>query len=209
MTAARPLREGVADLRRHLGSHRRFRRSVVLGDLAISTAAVPEGSEVGVDLELESISNGIVAHGTITVPWEGACRRCLEPVSGSAAIEVREIFERHPTEGETYPLADEVVDLEPMVRDAALLALPLAPLCAEGCLGPSPESFPTGPLAEAERGGSPASGSALDGAGGGGEDGGVGGDPRWAALAELRFERGDDHGDDPPAADSTPGGAAR
>ncbi len=48
-----------------------------------------------------------------------------------------------------------------------LLALPLAPLCAEGCLGPAPDEFPTGqPSAEAE----PPR------------------DPRWAALDDLSFE---------------------
>ena len=50
-----------------------------------------------------------------------------------------------PTEGETYPLDGEQVDLEPLVRDAVLLALPLAPLCADDCPGPAPEAFPTGP----------------------------------------------------------------
>jgi uncharacterized protein len=178
VTAARPLREGVADLRRHLGSHRPYQRAVVLDGLAISTASVPEGAEVVVDLELESISNGLVAHGTIAVPWEGACRRCLEPVAGVATADVREIFERHPTEGETYPLADEVVDLEPMVRDAALLALPLAPLCADGCLGPSPDAFPTGPAA----------GSTELADQGPAETTEPVPDPRWAALADLRFD---------------------
>ena len=67
------------------------------------------------------------------------------------------------------------VDLEPVVRDAVLLALPLAPLCGETCAGPDPESFPTGPagerrLEEQEAEEEPA------------------GDPRSAALRELRLD---------------------
>ena len=71
--------------------------------------------------------------------WQGTCRRCLEPVEGEAEASVKEIFERHPVEGETYLLDGESIDLEPLVRDAVLLALPLAPLCREDCPGPAPE----------------------------------------------------------------------
>jgi uncharacterized protein len=179
---ARPLQTGVADLRRHLGSRRPFRRRVALAGLRISTAAVPDDAEIGVELELESIANGVVAEGRITVPWVGECRRCLQPVEGLAEATVREIFERHPVEGETYPLGeDDVVDLEPMVRDAALLSLPLAPLCEPGCLGPAPETFPA-----VVEGIEPAAGEA----GGGGAR-----DPRWAALDQLRFEGEDEAGE--------------
>ena len=55
-----------------------------------------------------------------------------------------------------------------MVRDAVLLALPLAPLCGDDCRGPAPEAFPTG-VGDDDRPGPLA-------------------DPRWAALAELDFE---------------------
>jgi uncharacterized protein len=40
---------------------------------------------------------------------------------------------------EAYPLAGDVLDLEPLARDAVLLDLPLAPLCAEDCLGLCPQ----------------------------------------------------------------------
>jgi uncharacterized protein len=134
---------GVAELRRRLGTRKPFHEQVALDDLHISTAEVPRGALIDVDLELESISNGLVAEGSITAPWTGACRRCLEPVEGTVETEVKEIFERRPTEGETYPLGDDFVDLEPMVRDAVLLALPLAPLCRPDCAGPAPDEFPT------------------------------------------------------------------
>jgi uncharacterized protein len=68
--------------------------------------------------------------------------------------------------GETWPLTSDEIDLEPVVREAVLLALPLAPLCDEGCLGPAPERFPATV-----------------------EDGDVAEepprDPRWAALDQL------------------------
>jgi uncharacterized protein len=175
MSARRPLVVGVADLVRHLGSRKPVARTARFEHLAISTAAVPAEEDVAVDLALESIANGIVAEGTIAVPWAGDCRRCLRPIRGTAVSEVREIFDRHPVEGETYPFDGDVVDLEPMVRDAVLLALPLAPLCGPDCRGPAPADFP----------------AAVEGdeAVADGDDAGeVPRDPRWAALDQLRLE---------------------
>ena len=174
----RPLVVGIADLRRHPGTRRQFNESIVLPDLGISSAVVPEGAPIDVDLELETLSNGLVATGTITTPWVGECRRCLTPVNGRSVAKVREIFEPRPVEGETYPMAEDTVNLEPMVRDAVLLALPLAPLCAEDCRGPAPDSFPTGVEGEG--------GESADQ-----EGPGPLADPRWAALADLDFEPGE------------------
>jgi len=167
VTAARPLQVGVSELLRHPGTRRAFHTDVVLDGLSVTTASVPEGAPVDVDLVLESLSSGLTATGTVRVAWQGACRRCLDPVEGEAEAEVHaEVFEHDPTEGETYPLVGEQIDLEPLVRDAVLLALPLAPLCGDDCQGPAPDSFPTGSVAEDAP---PA-------------------DPRWAVLDDLTFE---------------------
>lgn len=151
-----------------------------MSGLSISTAAVPDDASIDLDLELEALSDGLVATGTIAAPWEGECRRCLRPVTGRAEVSVREIFQDRPVEGETYPVGADLVDLEPMVRDAVLLALPLAPLCDADCRGPAPETFPA--LLEGGDGG--------DGAADGADEDRPGpiADPRWAALAELDFE---------------------
>jgi uncharacterized protein len=170
----RPLTVGVSSLVRRLGTRKAVHRSVPFDDVAISSASVAPGEDVEVDLELESISNGLVATGELTVPWTGVCRRCLEPVRGEAVTEVREIFERHPVEGETYPFSGDVVDLGPMVRDLVLLALPLAPLCEQGCLGPDPDDYPA--TVEGDDDPSPVEGR----------------DPRWAVLDQLRPAGGED-----------------
>ncbi|MEI7592041.1 MAG: DUF177 domain-containing protein [Actinomycetes bacterium] len=174
MTSARPLQVGVSELLRHPGSRRRFETDVVLDGLSVSTAAVPDGASIHVDVILESLSSALTATGMVGVPWQGACRRCLDPVSGEAEAEVHaEVFERHPTEGETYALTGEQIDLEPLVRDAVVLALPLAPLCGDDCRGPSPDSFPTGS-------GELAGHDLADG------DHEI--DPRWAGLGDLHFD---------------------
>lgn len=170
MTSTSGLVESVTDLRRHLGSRVRVQRQVDLGALTVTTSVVPFGASIGVDLVLESIFDGVVVSGTIDVPWQGECRRCLGSVGGTIVLDLREVFEVAPTDGETWPLVADQIDLEPVVRDAALLALPLAPLCSDDCLGPSPERFPArvdGDRLSEDQEVAPAH------------------DPRWAALDDL------------------------
>jgi uncharacterized protein len=160
---------GVAELRRHPGSQREVDVVAPAPGLALSSSRVPEGAELHVEAVLEALSDGMVATGTVRAPWEGECRRCLRSVASDLVADFREVFEARPVEGETYPLAGDHLDLEPMVRDVVLLALPLAPLCADDCSGPAPERFPASPDVAA------ASDSKTR-------------DPRWAALDDLTFE---------------------
>jgi uncharacterized protein len=169
------LRIGVLELRRRPGTQRDVQLSTPLPGLAITSAHVPEGAEVEVDATLEAIEGAVTVTGSVTAPWEGECRRCLDPVTGTIEATLSEVFEPHPTEGETYPLEGDEVDLEPVVRDGILLALPLAPLCREDCPGPAPEEFPTR-----------VEGDPVD------EDVDADAepppDPRWSALGELKFD---------------------
>jgi uncharacterized protein len=170
--ARRPLVVGVTDLRKRPGTQRELHLTAVLEGLEVSSARVPAGAEVTLDGLIEAIEGGITVSGRVEAPWTGDCRRCLETITGRLEADVREVFEHDPTEGETWPISGDEIDLEPVVRDAVLLTLPLAPLCREDCPGPAPEEFPTGPAADHDEP-PDADGPA---------------DPRWAALSELRFE---------------------
>jgi uncharacterized protein len=171
---ARPvLRIGVMELRRRPGTQRDVHVAAPLPGLRITGAQVPEDAELVVDAVLESIEGAVTVSGTVQVPWTAECRRCLEEIGGIATVELSEVFEVHPVEGETYPIEGDEVDLEPVVRDAALLHLPLAPLCRPDCEGPAPEAFPT----------------TVEGDGSE-PDAEPGRDPRWAALDALRFDPG-------------------
>jgi uncharacterized protein len=164
-THASPFVVGVSELLRHPGTRREIVVAAPLDDLALSSARVVEGSEVGARLTLEALGDtSVTVTGAITAEWTGECRRCLAAIEGSLETSVKEIFESRPVEGETYPLEGDRVDLEPMVRDAVLLALPLAPLCQEACAGPEPEAHPLG------------------------VDDDLRPDDRWAALEQLKFD---------------------
>ena len=165
--ARSPLVIGVSELRRRPGNRAEVDRPVDLGPLEITTARVPEGAEARVRVTLESLSDGVTASGTVEVPWEGDCRRCLEPTHGVVVADVAEVFKDRPESPEILPIEQDSIDLGPAVHDAAVLALPLAPLCRDDCPGPDPDAIPVAPADD------PAP-PPLD--------------PRWAALAELRFD---------------------
>lgn len=134
-TAHGPFVVHASRLRRQIGSRWHEVRRGVIEDLACTGSAVPEGAEVEADVVLESVVGGLSVAGTVRAPWAGTCRRCLEPAGGMVVVPVREHFTEDGDGEETYPLHDGEVDLEPMVHDAVLLELPLAPLCHQGCLG--------------------------------------------------------------------------
>jgi uncharacterized protein len=162
---ASPFVVGVSELLRHPGTRRTVVVTAPLDELALSSSRVLEGSDVEARLTLEALGDtSVTATGTITAEWVGECRRCLATVDGTVRTSVQEIFEARPVEGETYPLEGDRVDLEPMVRDAVLLALPLAPLCEDACAGPEPEAHPLGTAGEPRP------------------------DDRWAALKQLKFD---------------------
>jgi len=139
------------DLGRRPGSSQTMHRAVpVTGPLGLEgVIAVPESAEVDLEVRLDSVIEGVLATGTATAPVTGECSRCLEPISGpehQLEVEFTELFaypesttEETTEEDEVGHLVDGLLDLEPVVRDAAVLALPSAPLCTPDCAGLCPD----------------------------------------------------------------------
>jgi uncharacterized protein len=139
MTATSAFRIPVANMLRRPGASRTVEVEGVLADVRGPGAEITADRPIRVDLTLERVSEGIVVRGTVTAPWDAACSRCLAAVGGELEVQVGELYERQPLEGETYLLAeDDIVDLEPLIRDALLLELPAVPLCRTDCRGLCP-----------------------------------------------------------------------
>jgi uncharacterized protein len=167
-----PLLIGVTELRRRPGTQREVSVTTAVPGLAITTAHVLDDADIELDAVLEAVEGGLTLRGRLVAPWVGPCRRCLEDVTGELDVELQEVFEVRPTPGETYPIAGDDIDLEPVVRDAVLLHLPLAPLCREDCRGPAPDDLPVAVPGEEDE---PDAELAPR-------------DPRWAALDVLRTD---------------------
>jgi uncharacterized protein len=127
----------VRELIAHPGSSRNHHlRQPVVG-LRVELAALPDDAPVEGDLLLESVVEGILVSGPVSGPLTLTCARCLKEFAGHVEVEVQELFSRSPDRSaEEYPLTPEgSLDLEPMVRDSVMLALPFSPLCRVDCLG--------------------------------------------------------------------------
>jgi uncharacterized protein len=144
-----PLVLDTRELGRRPGSQRKLSFSAEApAGLGIDILGVPEGSTVDIDLRLEAVMEGVLVTGTATAALEGECARCLEPITDTVTVDLQELFvyddpdhdSRGPARGDDEDddvsrLEGDLIDLEPLLRDAVVLALPYQPLCRDDCPG--------------------------------------------------------------------------
>ncbi|MFJ3905833.1 YceD family protein [Streptomyces sp. NPDC090025] len=141
------------ELGRRPGALLRVARTIEApADLGIAgVVGVPEGAPVEIELRLESVMEGVLVTGTARASAEGECVRCLEPVELELDADYQEMFsypesdsrgrskaaadEEDEEAEDMTPLEDGMFDLEPVLRDAVVLVLPMQPVCREDCAG--------------------------------------------------------------------------
>jgi uncharacterized protein len=136
----KPLVFSTLDLGRSPGSIYSQARTVPApAHVHAGLAGVPEGSDVELDLRMEAVSEGVLVTATAQAEVSGECARCLEPIRQHVDVRLQELFayspDDEPADAEGYSLQGDLLDLEPALHDALVLALPLAPLCQEDCPG--------------------------------------------------------------------------
>ncbi len=173
-----PLVLDTRELSRRPGSQREVTRTVPApAELGIEVLCVPEGASVELDLRLEAVMEGVLVTGTATAALSGECVRCLEQIDDEIDVTFQELFvygdSRDHASAEEDPevsvLEDDLCDLEPLLRDAVVLALPFQPLCRDDCPGLCTEC-----------------GARLADEPDHGHDEPI--DPRWAALTTLETD---------------------
>jgi uncharacterized protein len=135
-----PLVVDTRDLGRRAGSMLKAATTVPAPpDLGLDVIGVPEGSDLALELRLESVVEGVLVTGTATVQLQGECVRCLDPVTSERVVDIQELFfyaDQAPEDDEdALRLEGELLDLEPVLRDAVVLGLPFQPLCRDDCPG--------------------------------------------------------------------------
>ncbi len=144
--ARSPLILDVSRLGRRPGSMQTIRQTVPSpGRIGLDLIAIEPGTDLDLDLRLESVSEGVLVSGTVQAPTRGECSRCLGPVTGDVEIALTELYaypdsltESTTADDEVGHVVDQTVDLEQPILDAVGLALPFAPLCAPDCPGLCP-----------------------------------------------------------------------
>ncbi len=128
--------------------------------------AVQAGTELDLDLRLESVHEGVLMSAELSAEASGVCGRCLRDITLPVEVEFQELFAYSSDEAFDYEVHDDHVDLEPLIRDAVVLSLPFQPVCTPDRPGLDPvtgERLADQPVQRAP--------DVID--------------PRWSALAGL------------------------
>ena len=142
-----PLVIDTRELGRRPGCSRPVRRTVPapVGLGLPEVIAVPVGAELDLDVLLESVVEGVLVTGTVS----GAAGRGVLALPrpdhrrgrgrADRAVRLPGLDDRRDhRRRRDQRLVDDLIDLEPVVRDTVVLALPQAPLCSEDCAGLCP-----------------------------------------------------------------------
>lgn len=118
------------------GTERTFHRTVPApADLGIDVYKAAEGTPVELEVRLEAVMEGVLATGSASVHVIGECVRCLDPIEDDIEVTFQELYVfSNPGEDELQ-IHDDQLDLEPVLTDAVVLALPLNPVCDPQCPG--------------------------------------------------------------------------
>jgi len=185
-----PLTIDISRLGRRPGSMMTYTQQVPSPSrIGLDLLAIESGAPVDLDLQLQSVSEGVLVTGSVSGPTTGECSRCLAPIAGEVAIDLTELFaypdsttEATTEEDEIGHVVDDAVNLEQTIVDGVGLALPFSPLCTPDCPGLCPDC-----------------GMRLAEAGPGHHHDKI--DPRWAKLAAM-MPGSDADATDAPGADS-------
>jgi uncharacterized protein len=169
-------------LSRQPGTMREFELTApATGHAETPVLQIPDGADIALFLRLEAVAEGVMVSGRAAATAVGQCARCLTDIEVDLDVAVRELY-AYPgsttaatTDDDEIPrIVDDLIDLEHLVHDELVLAMPLAPLCSPECRGLCLEC-----------------GARLDEVGPEHHHETL--DPRWAALAAVAAaSRGDD-----------------
>ena len=127
----------VSDLLRRPGAFESVQIDRAIGGVEVPLARVRDESALHVEARLESLVDGIHVSGTVRGTAAVECRRCLKDLEVPLEVDLDEVFlyPGETSDDDVYAVTGEEIDLEPAVRDAVMLALPLNPLCTQECRG--------------------------------------------------------------------------
>lgn len=114
-------------------------------DLGTDVIGVTEGSDLHLDLRLESVMEGVLVTGSVSGRATGECIRCLTGLEQRVEVWLTELFaypgaqpeqdDVDAVDEDVHELVGDLLDLEPVVRDAVVPALPFKPVCRVDCPG--------------------------------------------------------------------------
>lgn len=146
--AARSWVFDTRELVRRQGAMKETSRVVTAPDqIGTDVIAIKAEDPVTIDLRMESVLEGVLATASVTATATGECVRCLDDLDLPVDVTFQELFAysdraaHHQKvaddedETDVQKLEDDLMDLEEIIRDAVVTALPFQPVCRDDCPG--------------------------------------------------------------------------
>lgn len=163
-----PLVVDTRDLDRRPGSMLEIARTApATEDFGTEVIAIAPGQPIELQLRLEAVTEGVLVTGSALAVATGTCVRCLDPLSQQVRATFQELYaypdraahhkqtaqhkqnaqhgSQQRAESPEDPGEDErelvgdLLDLEPVLRDALVPAMPFQPVCRPECPGLCPD----------------------------------------------------------------------
>ncbi len=138
----------ILDLPPTIGATKQIHLDLVAPeDLGTGVIGAEPGSPLILDASLSSMEDGVLVRGKAQVRVHGECARCLTGIDSEREITFDELYllpdkaararaaEEDEEADDIFVAGETTVDLEPALRDALILDLPLRPLCRPDCAG--------------------------------------------------------------------------
>jgi len=135
----------VKDLQKQLGSKKR-----VAGRESIMLAEINQKADVEIDVELTNAQSRLILTGILKTAVELGCSRCAENFTEPMEIKIHEEFlpegspELEPRQDlsledlSMFVIKEYKIDLEEIIRQNILSAMPMQPICSSACHGLCP-----------------------------------------------------------------------
>lgn len=109
--------------------------------IGIAMIGVPPGSAIDLDVTLEAVVEGVLVTGTAEVGLGDSAHAAWRRSRETPWWICKELYlypGKEVDDEEASRIEDEMIDLEPLLRDAVVLDLPFTPLCRPDCAGLCP-----------------------------------------------------------------------
>jgi uncharacterized protein len=133
-------------LKSNIGNVREFEISEVIDIMGIGASSLIEGS-----VKLTRTNRGILVQGTLYTKVPVECSRCLKVFDYPLTFNIEEEYfplidvnsgapVEIPEDSDSFTIDEHhILDLSEAIRQNALLAIPMKPLCRKDCSGLCPE----------------------------------------------------------------------
>ncbi len=121
-----------------------YRTSFEIVDEPIELEDMSVAEKTSGELTLTRSEVGLELDGNFSLVLTLECNRCLHPYALPEHLRIRGEFSRlqaGPQDEERWPITKDMsIDLVPLIRQEAILALPIKQLCNPDCAGLDPDS---------------------------------------------------------------------